>query len=132
MEDRWVRRNVNLSLLNKRLASFFEGKGFKTASEKSVEGHKIVATPKRAPNIQENVTILITGDSEDFTIKFITGSHSRSLIRFGFFTSLLGGGSFLLRGLASQEALERLEKEFWNHVDEIIDRLAGSAGSHHT
>lgn len=73
------------------------------------------------------LTVKIIGDSNDFVVELLAGKRMRSSVRFGFLTTIFGGGNFLLQALKSQEALEKLEKEFWVYIEETITRLAGSA-----
>lgn len=123
MRKHWVEKNVDLALLSRCAEDFFKGKGLKTKIEKSAGEYRILLASKRAPNTRENVDIRIWGDSSDFAIEFSADERARSAILFGYTTTMLGGGNVLLRGLRSLEALEKLEKEFWVHVEQCIERL---------
>lgn len=127
MRKQWVEKNVDLALLTRCAEDFFKGKGLKTKIDKSAGEYKILLASKRAPNTRENVDIRIWGDSNDFAIEFSADKRARSAILFGYTTSMIGGGNLLLRGLRSLEALEKLEKEFWGHVEHCIERLTNLA-----
>lgn len=129
MRKQCVGKNVDLTLLSRCAEDFFQGKGFKTKIDESNGEYKILVMSQRAPNMREDIDLRILGNSNDFTIEFSGGKRARNAILLGRMTSLLGGGSLLLRGLRSREALERLEGEFWVHVEGCIERLANSARS---
>jgi hypothetical protein len=126
MEKRWVKRNVDLELLSEALADFWAERGFKLRMERQAREYRICALPKYPHDVCEKVDVLITGDSNDFVVKLVSGSQSRLFVRFGSLTTIFGGGSFLLRGLKSEEMLEKLETEFWTYVETMIDYLGGS------
>ena len=127
MQRRWVGKNVDLLLLIEYLENFFRDKGFKTSKEDgSTSEYSIKAKPQKRTSIIEPVIIGISGTSDDFLIEFSTSGRSRSTVRFGFVTTMFGGGSLILRGLKSQEALEKLEKEFWVYIEEAIAHMINS------
>jgi len=127
MQARWLGKGVDLALLGGRVEDFFKGKGFKTRKDESAEGYTISGIPPRAHGIYGKVVVKILGNSNDFVIEFWASDHTRSAIKAGLVTTMFGGGSLLLRGLKSQEALERLEKEFWRRIEEAIPYLINSA-----
>jgi hypothetical protein len=127
MRKQWVEKNVDLALLSENIEDFFRGTGFRTKRDESVEEYKILVIPQRAQKIRENVKVKILGNSNDFIIELSAGDRARRAIRFGYLTNMIGGGSLLLQGLKSREALERLEKEFWVYVEDAVGRLADSS-----
>lgn len=126
MEKRFVGRKLNLFALTNYLMMFFRREGFEVKKEKVDEGFKIVVEPSYSHDTAEPVTAYILGKPDDFTVKFVTGTLSQSLIKWGRLTTLIGGGAFFLKGLKSQDALEKLEKAFWIYVNEKTDYLARS------
>jgi len=127
MEDRWINKNVDLSMLKSCLIRFFEEKSFKISGEGSREKHCIVALPTRIHDISEEIRVHVDGRPDDFRVRFKAGSRSSELVRLGILTTAFGGGRLTVKGLKSQEALERLEKEFWVYLDEVIWSLARRA-----
>lgn len=127
MEDRWINKNIDLSMIANRLVQFFEKRKFVSSQESSEREYHIVVMPSRYYDILEEIHVYISGQSDDFTVKFDSGSHSRALVRHGILTTVFGGGRLTLKGLKSQEALERLENEFWIYLDEVIWSLANPA-----
>lgn len=124
MEDRWINKSVDLSMLNNRLVQFFEKRNFGTFEESSEEGYHIVVTPREFHDILEGIHVYINGKPNDFKVKFDAGVRSRSFVRLGILTTVFGGGRLTLKGLKSQEALEKLEGEFWVYLDKVIWSLA--------
>lgn len=126
MEDHYVGRNVDLQLLSEWLVRFFRNKGFRTVRREEIGGCKITVRPTYVHEIVEHPTVFVSGGSNDFIVRFVAGSRSRAFVTFGGLTTPFGGGSLFLRGVKSQEALEKLERDFWVYLEEKIDFLAGS------
>lgn len=123
---RWTGRKVDLSLLCDGIVRFFEGKGLKVVRDPLENGFQVTVMPKRVLNLREEVVVTVTGDPDDFEVKFVAGDKSRSLKNLGYMTSSFGGGFFLLEGLKSLEAIEKLEREFWIFVEDYVGRLQDS------
>jgi len=126
MKDQFKDKKVNLSLLSNSIVQFFNEKDFATSLHESGEGCRIIAAPKSFHKIAENIIAYVSGRPNDFSIKFVAGSHSRALVRYGTFLTFLGGGFLVSKGLKSQEEIEKLEKEFWVYIDKKIWQLADS------
>ena len=117
---------MDLSLLSERVAQFFSEKQFATTTRRRKEGCVVTAFPKSFHGIAEEINVHILGSPDDFSVKFIAGSHSRNLVRYGTLISLIGGGFLVPKGLKSLEEIEKLEKKFWVYLDETIWQLADS------
>jgi hypothetical protein len=133
MEDRWTNKNIDLSMIANRLVQFFEERKFASLQESSEREYHITVMPSQYYDIVEEIHVYISGQPNDFTVKFVSGSQSRTLVRHGILTTFFGGGRLTLKGLKSQEALEKLEKEFWIYLDKVIwslDKSAGSSAKH--
>ena len=126
MQDHWQGKNVDLSLLSERVTQFFREQQFATTAREEKEGCIVIAFPKSFHEISEEINVHILGTPEDFSVKFIAGSHSRGLVRYGNLFSLFGAGFLASRGLKSLEEIEKVEKKFWVYVDETIGQLGGS------
>jgi len=124
MEDRWTGKNIDLDLLSQFIVQFFKEKKFITFLQRKSKEYVIVAVPKRSHKIVEKIFVYVRGKPEDFSVKFVSGARSRSFVRLGTFLTFLGGGFLVLKGLESQEKLEKLEKEFWRYIDIVIWQLA--------
>lgn len=130
MQAAWVGKNVDLALLSVYVEDFLRTNGFRVRKDESPRKCIIFGTKKSPRGLSVDVTVNIVGDSNDFVVELLAGERMRSSIKLGFLTTVIGGGPFFLRALKSQEALEKLEKEFWPYIEETITRLTGSASSH--
>ena len=129
METSFVGRNVDLSLLGEWLERFFKNREFKVAVNKRARGYRVTAAPTYVHEIVGNINVSVSGEPDDFVVNFVAGARSGLYKKFGLLTSLFGGGVLLMRGMKSEEAEEKVERDFWVYVEEKIDFLAGSAGN---
>ena len=130
MIDRWLENNVNLDLLSKGIKQFFPEEEFDSKLEQTKKVYKIEAVAK-IPAFRLKIFVDIYGKPNDFTIEFTTGKKRKGKLTpsmiMGLVTSPFGGGTFLLRGLKTQEAVDDIEKMFWEHVDKQVAQLTNSA-----
>jgi len=131
MIDQWHGNNVDLDKLSEGIKQFFTERLFETMLKKTPKGHKIEAATERILNVQLKISVNISGDPNDFKIEFIADKRNRGLLSpsmiIGYIASTIGGGAFLRKELNLQEALEKLEKAFWNHLDKQVAELTNSA-----
>jgi len=127
MEVQWKDRNIRLSTLVDCISQFFAERNFTVSLKESDVNYLIVAKPKRFHEIAENIHVSVSGKPNDFTVKFVAGSHSRVLVIFGSFTAFFGGGSLSLKGLKSKEALDKIKRKFMAYLTDKIYQLADSA-----
>jgi len=120
MQENWKGKNIDLRTMSERIALFFSEKAFSTTVNQKEAMTAIIAVPKSFHGIDERIEVEVWGKPEDFSVKFTSGTLSRALVRFGSFASLITGGYFVLRGLKSQEEIEKLERKFWIYVDETV------------
>lgn len=128
METSFVGRNVDLPLLGEWLERFFKNREFKVAVNKEDGGFRVTAAPTYVHEIVGNIIVSVSGEPNDFMVRFNAGVRSGLYKKFGLLTSLFGGGVLLMRGMKSEEAEEKVERDFWIYVEEKIDFLADSAG----
>ncbi|MDH5448224.1 MAG: hypothetical protein OEX01_04385 [Candidatus Bathyarchaeota archaeon] len=126
MEDRWQNKNIQLPILSDYIGQFFKQSGFSVSLNGFNGDYRITAQPKSDHSIAEDVHVSLSGNPNDFTVKFIAGSRSRMLVRSGTILQLFGGGFLSLKGIKSQEALEKLERKFWIYVTEKVSQLVCS------
>lgn len=125
MESHFLNKNIDLAKVGKWVENFFEKKGFKPIKEVTPDGYKVISRPPSSYEIIGLINVLVTGDSNDFYIKFISGSRSEAYVKFGQLTSLFGGGLLFLRGLKSRENEEKLEKSFWIYIEDRMNTFKG-------
>lgn len=131
METRWLRKNVDLSMLVKRIEPFFHQMGFETTLEKVADGYIIQAVSSEIPGLQLRIRVDILGQPDNLTVDFVPGGErggffSLSMIA-GYLTSMFGGGYLISRGARKQEAYDELERSFWRHVQTQVADLVDSA-----
>jgi len=128
--DRWLENNVNLDLLSKEIKQFFPEEEFDSKLEPTKKGYKIEAVTK-IPTFSLKIFVDIYGQPNNFTIEFTTNKTKKGILTpsmiMGLVAAPFGGGTFLLSGLKTQEAVDNIEKMFWEHVDKQIAQLTNSA-----
>jgi hypothetical protein len=127
MRKQWVAKNVDLKKLSNGIEDFLIRQGFKTRKDALTFGYSIQASPKNVTDVRGVVTVRLLGIPNNFEVELVSGERVRSSILFGFVTTMIGGGTFLLRGLKSWEALEKLEENFWVFIEGLIMQLTNSA-----
>ena len=113
--DQWVGSNVDLNLLSERLSRFFDGNQFDTRLVQDSGKSTIFAS-----NGQFRLRVNVYGRADDFTVEFIPSKKTRGFsltMLLGYVTTFFGGGTFMLRDIKLQEAINRLEQVFWKQVD---------------
>jgi hypothetical protein len=122
MKRKWTSWSIDLDELAEGIQQFFENRLFVVRKEKKTGKIKIQAFPKQGIHkILEQIVIFIDGKPEDFEICFQAGAYSHSVTRLGYLTTLLGGGAVFLRGVKSEEELEKLEREFWDCMYTVVE-----------
>ena len=119
-QKRWTAKDADFDLLTKKIESFFKSKGFETKRYEVPNGTKISAVPKNVRDVKSGIKVTVLGVPQDFVVELSVDETSRFSTMLGLSTTLFGGGTLVLRGLKSQEALERLEREFWVHLEKTI------------
>lgn len=131
MRDQWRGSNVDLGLLTEGVKEFFTDRQFEVKMEKKGEGFVIEAETASLLNVRLRIDVSIYGTPNDFTIEYVAdkkrkGFYSPTMIA-GYLSTILGGGLLFRSEFKLQEALEKLEKAFWEHVDGQVARLERSA-----
>lgn len=121
MDSRYVDKEIKLELLSEWVEQFFTKKGFTPKKRVTDEMIKIFSKPGSFHEIIGLITVHITGNPNDFTIKLFLGSRSDAYVKYGRLTSLFGGGLLFLRGIKSQENERKFEESFWIYIEERIN-----------
>lgn len=123
----WTDRNVDLSVLVKRLEDFLITKEFEAVRGETENGYQIYI--QNSPDYKFNgyATITIEGKPREFSIEAELSGKSRRDFYPVMSTTLLGGGYFLTRSLKAREEWWKFEKEFWDYVDKVIDYLSNTS-----
>ena len=80
MEDRWINKNIDLSMINNRLVQFFEKRNFVSFQESSEREYHIIVMPSRYHDILEEIHVYISGQPDDFKVKFDAGQNQMTTL----------------------------------------------------
>lgn len=131
VRDQWRGSNVDLYQLSEGVKEFFTDRQFEVNVEpRKGEGYVIEAKTASLLNVKLIIEVSIYGAPNDFTIEYVAGKkkkgyYSPSMIA-GYLSTMLGGGILIRSEFKLQEALDKLEKAFWEHVDGQVARLSRS------
>lgn len=121
MQRTWKDLNVNLSNLVQKIIEFFESKEFKNITAfKTETGYQVVAGDSKHYKMQSEVSVTVEGKPDDFTINLTPCKEEKRFTLPLILTSMFGGGYFLLRDFRSQEAMQKLEKDFREKTSNMI------------
>ena len=129
VRNRWLEKNVDLSVLTERISPFFHETDFETTVEKTQEGYVIRAVSK-IPNLRLGINVKILGRPNDFTVEFSAGGKGRffsSSMIAGYLTGMFGGGYLVSREAKKRETLDVFENDFWRHTQMQVADLVDSA-----
>jgi len=130
MERKWDMKNVDLELLTVKLGGFFKERKFEVIGEKTPTNYQITAGKSPSFKLLGVANVIIEGKPDDFSVKLELQERRRRYSGYGsFLLSLFGGGILLRQEAESDEAWMRLEKEFWQYVENLVLNLANTAKS---
>ena len=127
MERRWEMKNVDLEMLTVRIGDFFKERDFEAIGEKNPTNYQILAKNSPIFRLLGHVSVIIEGKPEDFVIKLEFCEKRRRYEKYAFLLNLFGGGYSVLQEAKSDEAWMKLEKEFWQHVENLVLHLTNTA-----
>jgi hypothetical protein len=114
-------RKTNLETLTKQIVRFFEAKKFEDITAlQNDDGYQIIAGNSRTYKLRSDLKVDIHKENDGFTISLNSLKETK---RFNFpmtLATMFGGGYFLLKDLKSDEAWVKIEREFWNHVHNVV------------
>lgn len=122
-------KKIDLSELSNYITGFFQRKDFSVSIFNIKNGCKISAKPKAYSDIKGKIIVEIKGKPHSFSVTFNVDSFLGRFTVLGNFLTLIFGGYPILRELKSRENLERVEKEFWVYINDVIEKLVGDSAS---
>jgi hypothetical protein len=115
--------NVSLSSLVKEIIQFFESKEFNNVTALETEtGYQVIAGDSKHYKIEKDVSVTIQGKANDFTISLTSNTEERRPSLPLILTSMFGGGYFLLKNFRSEEAMQKLERDFRERISKMIEQ----------
>jgi len=125
MQKQWRGRNIDLALLSERAETFFIDRGLRTMKNSSNNEYTIIWKSPLVRDLRGVMKVKIIGDPNDFRIEFLGGEAAHRSILLGLVTTLFGGGYLIREGLKLQDALEKVEGEFWAYIESEVEGLSG-------
>jgi hypothetical protein len=119
--------NINLSDLVKKIVQFFESKEFDSITAFETEdGYEVIAGDSKHYKMENGVSVTIHGKPDDFTVGLNSHKEEKRSTLPLMLTSMFGGGYFLLKNFRSEEAMQKLERDFRQKIDNMIAQTQGS------
>jgi hypothetical protein len=131
MKDQWTQLNIDLDKLSESIKQFFTENQFAPTLVRTKNGYRIEAALGKTSGTRQKIQVNITGKPDNFTADFSTvtdtgkGFFTPRMI-LSFLTTAFGGGIILKYELEQKEALDRIEKMFWECVDKQIASLTNT------
>jgi len=123
MKTRWVNKKINLKNLLGVITSFLEDKGFRIRIEEKPNKITLVGICRESNRLRQ-IQVEITGEPNDLTISFNGGEGGLDIIvKFASLLNFFGGGPFLLRKYEEYEYYHNLEAEFWDIIENAIEKM---------
>lgn len=121
MQKSWKDLNVNLSNLLQKIIQFFESNKFNNVTALKTEtGYEVIAGDSNRYKMQNDVSVTIEGKPDDFTVDLTSSKEQRTSTLPLILTSMFGGGYFLLKNFRSDEAMQKLERDFRAEIDKMV------------
>jgi len=128
MEKRWQNHGVNLQRLAQTVENYYLRRNLKVKETVLEDGYsiRIIRTGLRTSGV---MSVIIRGTPDDFTIETRATEEEDRAIKVGLITSIIGGGSLVLRSVQVREQMEKMEREFWSTIEETVRSLTNSKES---
>lgn len=125
MEKKFTKKDTNIKTLTQHICNFLKEKDFEIMKGESDKGYQILAANSPHYRTRQVLNITIEGKPNNFTIRLEPAEKKkRKSTRSIWLMQMLGGGILLAEQWKSEEAWTKLEKEFWNYADNIMQHLA--------
>jgi len=127
VQKNWKELNVNLSDLVQKIIQFFESKQFNNVTALKTEtGYMIIAGDSKQYKMENDVSAKVEGRPDDFSVTLASCKQEKRVTLPLFLTSMFGGGYLLLKDFRSEEAMQKLERDFKLEIDHMIAQTQGS------
>ncbi|MEM2912060.1 MAG: hypothetical protein QXM52_03130 [Candidatus Bathyarchaeia archaeon] len=116
----WENVDVNLDELISQIENFFHEKGLQTR-KRCFEDKRTIFLSRKGKT--ENAFVEVVGDSRKFAVSFTLDEKAYSHEKLSSVFAPFFGGGFFLKALKSKEFFEKLERDFWLHLSQIVEKL---------
>lgn len=129
MQKNWKGKNVGLALFTTYIGDFFKARDFEAIKGEIPTGYQIFAADSPYFKLEGYVSVSIEGKPEDFIVKVdLCNKQTKNVFLLPtFLVTMFTGGYFFLRKLKSDESWMKLEKELWQHIENVVLHLTGSS-----
>jgi hypothetical protein len=122
MQERWVGKNINLSMLCERIKNFFIKAGFKASILERDKKFEIFCVAETGE--VRSVRVVVEGEPDDFTITFENFLENDMLLKISSFASMIGLGFLVRKKIVLLDLYRNLEEKFWLFITESIAGLS--------
>lgn len=121
MHRNWKDLDVKLSNLVQKMIQFFESNEFDNVTALKTEtGYQVIAGNSKRYKMENDVSVTVEGKPDDFTVSLTSCKEEKKYGLPLILTSMFGGGYFLLKNFRSEEAMQKLERDFGEKIKGII------------
>jgi hypothetical protein len=123
VQTNWKDLNVNLQNLLQVMIQFFESKQFNNVTALQTEkGYQLIAGDSKHYKMENDVSVTIEGKPDDFTVTLTSCREDKNPPLPLILMSMFGGGYFLLKNFRSEEAMQKLERDFRERIGKMIEQ----------
>jgi len=121
VQKNWKGLNVDLSGLVQKMIQFFESKQFNNVTAlKTKTGYEVIAGDSKQYKMEHDVSATIQGSPDDFNVSLASCKQEKRFTVPLFLASMFGGGYFVLKDFRSEEAMQKLERDFRREIDNMV------------
>jgi len=117
-----------LQRLAQTVKNYYLRRNLKVKETVLEDGYSIRIIPTRLPT-SGVMSVIIRGTPDDFVIETRATEDEDRAVKVGLMTSIFGGGSLVLRNIKAREQMEKMEREFWSTIEEMVRSLTSLGGS---
>ena len=123
MQTSWKGQNVNLANLVQKIIQFFESNRFDNVTALKTEtGYQVIAGDSNRYKMENDVSVTVNGMPDDFSVSLTSCKQEKKFALALILTSMFGGGFFVLKDLKSDEAMQKLERDFRAKIGNMIEQ----------
>ena len=123
MQTSWKGQNVNLANLVQKIIQFFESNRFDNVTALKTEtGYQVIAGDSNRYKMENDVSVTVNGMPDDFSVSLTSCKQEKKFALPLILTSMFGGGFFVLKDLKSDEAMQKLERDFRAKIGNMIEQ----------
>jgi hypothetical protein len=130
VQKRWMDKNINLEMLIDAICGFFKDRNFEVTKFSTESGYKILAKDSTHYEFAWTITLTLEGEPGNFTINLeLSDGKKRPFPSSIAFTTMFGGGYFLVKQLKSDERWIEIRRDLWAYIDATITNLTCTANT---